>query len=391
MSDSFDPNAGSSTGSDGLTETSTEGFGSRLGGSLVAALIGLILVPAAIVLLYWNEGRAVDAIRALDRGAAAIVEVDSAAVTPGTNGKLVHVVGMLQPTTPATDPVFEVTADGLVRLTRTVEMYQWEEETNTKSQQNVGGTKTTETTYNYKRDWSARPIDSGRFKVPAGHQNPSMQLQSGTFDGGDVRLGAWKLDPAVLNKLTVFTPLRPQSAPPSGYQASGDGFYQGQNPGQPATGDVRVSFGAVPAQTVSVAAAQASGVLTSFRNSNGYTIALAEPGVVSAAALFHDEKKSEGTMTWILRGVGFVLVLIGFICMTRPLTMLFAVLPFLECLVGAGVFLVALTLAVPITLLTIAIAWIVHRPLIGGLLLVASIGAWFLLRQLLPRRRAAVA
>src|SRR5580698_8564901 len=103
MSDSFDD---SSVRSDSVTETSTQGWGSRLGGSLIAALIGLLLVPAAIVLLYWNEGRAVDAIRALNRGAAAIVEVNSAAVDPGGNGELVHLAGTLQPSTPAKDPVF---------------------------------------------------------------------------------------------------------------------------------------------------------------------------------------------------------------------------------------------------------------------------------------------
>ena len=109
--------------------------------------------------------------------------------------------------------------------------------------------------------------------------------------------------------------------------------------------------------------------------------------MVSADTMFRDEKKSEGMITWILRAVGFVAVLIGFVCITRPLTMLFAILPFLESLVGAGAFLVALVLAIPVTLLTISIAWIVHRPLIGGLLLVASIGAWFLLRQMLPKRK----
>jgi hypothetical protein len=71
--------------------------------------------------------------------------------------------------------------------------------------------------------------------------------------------------------------------------------------------------------------------------------------------------------------------------------MLFAVLPFLESLIGAGVFLVALTLAIPLTLLTIAVAWIVHRPLIGGLLLIGAIAAWYLLRQLHPRRTARAA
>src|ERR1700692_4267024 len=137
MSDQFGDGGGASAASDNFTETTTEGWGSRLGGSLVAALIGLLLVPAAVVLLYWNEGRAVDAIRALNRGAASVGEVNAATMDPGTDGRLVHVSGMLQPTTPAKDPVFGVTGDGLVRLSRTVEMYQWEEETSTKSQQNV--------------------------------------------------------------------------------------------------------------------------------------------------------------------------------------------------------------------------------------------------------------
>jgi hypothetical protein len=389
MSDSFDPDSGAASG---LSETSTEGWGSRLGGSLIAALIGLIMVPAAVALLYWNEGRAVDAIRALNRGAAAIVAVDAAAADPATNGRLVYLSGMLRPATPAKDSDFGVTGDGLVRLSRAVEMYQWEEETSTKSQQNIGGSKTTEKTYTYQREWSVQPIDSEHFKVPGGHRNPPMRVRSATFDGAGVKLGAWQVDPSVLDKLTMFTPLAVQSAPPSGYQASGDGFYHGQDPGQPAIGDMRVSFTGVSAQTVSVAAAHASGVLTAYRDPNGYTIALAEPGVVSAVVLFHDEKKSEGILTWILRGVGFVVMLIGFVCMTRPLTMLFAVVPFLESLVGAGAFLVALTLAVPITLLTIAVAWIVHRPLIGGLLLVGAVAAMLLLRQLHPRRtvRAAI-
>ena len=48
MSDSFDEGTTPSTGTDQFTETSTQGWGSRMGGSIVAALIGLLLVPAAI-------------------------------------------------------------------------------------------------------------------------------------------------------------------------------------------------------------------------------------------------------------------------------------------------------------------------------------------------------
>jgi hypothetical protein len=374
--------------SDQFTEVTTQGWLQRLGGSLVAALVGLILVPASIALLYWNEGRAVDAIRALNHGAAAIVEVDTTQVDPQGNGKLVHASGMMQPSAPARDPVFGATGDGVLRLQRKVEMYQWKEQTSSQSQQSMGGSKTTETTYTYQHVWSDQPIASGQFKVRDGHQNPSMPVRSATFNAGEVKLGAYRVDPSLLNKVTMFAPLQPQSAPPAGYQAEGDGFYRGQNPDQPEIGDIRVSFTAIPAQTVSVAAAQANGALTSYRDANGYTIALAEPGVVSASALFHDEQTSEGRLTWILRAVGFVMMLIGFVCMTQPLTMLFAVLPFLESLVGAGAFLVALTLAVPLTLLTIAFAWIVHRPLLGGLLLVGAVASAYLLRKLHPRRPA---
>lgn len=376
--------------SDQFTEVTTEGWGSRLGGSLIAALIGIILVPASIILLYWNEGRAVDAIRALNRGAAAIVEVNADAVDAQANGKLVHLTGTMQPTTTARDPVFGVSGDGLLRLSRAVEMYQWKQQTSSHSTQSVGGTKTTETTYTYKRVWSAEPINSSEFKYPTNHQNPSMTVRSATFNGGGVMLGAYKVDPAVLDKVENFTPLPPPTGPPSGYQLVGDGFYRGQDPSQPAIGDLRVSFKQIPTQTVSVAAALAGNTLTPWRDTNGYTIAMADPGLASAQTMFHEQRQTESTITWILRGVGFVLMFIGFICMTRPLAMLAAVLPPLEWIVSAGAFLGAITLAVPLTLLTISIAWLVHRPLIGGALLVAAIVSLLALRMLhRPRARPA--
>ena len=374
---------------DSFSETSTVGLGSRLGGSLIAALIGLVLIPAAIVLLYWNEGRAVDAIRALDRGAQSIVEVSAAGVDPKGDGRLVHLTGTMQPGTPARDPVFGVTGNGLLRLSRTVEMYQWEEESKTESQQNVGGSKTTTTTYSYRKAWLDHPVDSSHFHGQGDHRNPQMAVRSQVIDAGDVRLGGYKVDAPVLSRLATFAPLPALSASPSGYQVSGDGFYRGRDPAQPAIGDLRVTFGSIAAQTVSVAAASVGGMLTAYRDSNGYTIALAEPGAVSAEALFKDEKKAESTLTWILRGVGFLGVLIGLVCMTMPLTMLFAVLPFLESIVGAGAFLAALTRSVPITLVTIALAWIVHRPLIGILLLAAAVAGLFLLGRIGPRRRVA--
>jgi uncharacterized membrane protein len=41
--------------SDQFTTVTSEGYFSRLGGSLIGMLVGLIILPAAIGVLYWNE------------------------------------------------------------------------------------------------------------------------------------------------------------------------------------------------------------------------------------------------------------------------------------------------------------------------------------------------
>ena len=385
MSDSPDK---TSSESSSFTETTTESWGSRLANSLIATLVGLVLVPAAVILPFWNEGRAVDAIRALDRGAGSVVEVSADAATPSGEGKLVHLSGLMAPATPARDPVFGVSAEGLLRLSRTVEMYQWAEESKSDSQGNVGGSKTTTTTYTYKRDWADHAIDSSRFKQSSDHRNPAMPQQSASFSAGGVKLGVYRVDEPILRELSATVPLTPKGVPPAGYRPSDDGFYRGQNPASPAVGDVRVTFKGASAQVVSVVAAVAGGMLTSYKDGNGYEIALLQPGAVSAAAMFAEAKQAESILTWILRALGFVLVLVGLVCITRPLTMLFAVLPFLETIVGAGAFLAALTFAVPITLVTIAVAWMVYRPLIGLLLLGAAAAGMFLFGRIGRRRQA---
>ncbi|MBV9586410.1 MAG: hypothetical protein JO213_16160, partial [Alphaproteobacteria bacterium] len=86
---------------DSVTDVTTTGWLQRLLGSFVGALIGMLLVIGSVVLLWWNEGRAVDAIRALDQGARQVVEANATAVDPANNGKLVHLSGMMTARAPA--------------------------------------------------------------------------------------------------------------------------------------------------------------------------------------------------------------------------------------------------------------------------------------------------
>ncbi len=63
------------------------------------------------------------------------------------------------------------------------------------------------------------------------------------------------------------------------------------------------------------------------------------------------------------------------------------VLPFLGDLVGMGTAVVALALALPLSLATIAIAWVVYRPLVGIGLIVVGVGGFFGVRHLVKQMR----
>ncbi|HEX4505864.1 MAG TPA: TMEM43 family protein [Alphaproteobacteria bacterium] len=368
------------------TEVTTQGWLSRIGGSLVGMLFGFLLVPISVVLLYWNEGRAVEAIRSLDQGAKQTIEA-GATPSAGNNGKLVHLTGALTTSAAARDPAFHVTAPNLIRLHRQVEMYQWKQETSSTTHESVGGSKTTETTYNYHKTWSEEEIDSADFKKPSGHRNPQMPAKSGTFDGRNVKLGEYRLDPEVLSGLDQFKPVSVADADaPEDFKVNGNNLYSGRDPAEPEIGDIRVSFSGVAAQTASVVAGQNGDTLSPFTGQNGYTISLVKPGVASAAELFQAKKAEEGSLTWILRLVGFVMMLVGFLLIASPVSTVLAVVPLFEWVAEAGFFVAALGLSIPLTLIVIAVAWIIHRPLTGILLLAVAGGAIYLVRGMRAKR-----
>lgn len=386
---------GGGFGGDSVTEVTTSSWGRSIVGAILASLIGIALVVASVWLLWWNEGRAVEASRALASGARDVVEIAADRVDPASQGKLVHVTGATETSAPARDTDLGGVGAGsdLLRLRRTVSMYQWVEEKESHTEKNLGGSSTTHTTYSYHREWSESAVDSSRFREPSGHHNPPMPLRSTTIDATDVRLGAFRVSRDVLDALSAFTPLDPQSPSlPDDYRQEGETLYRGQDPARPAIGDIRIRYGAVKAQTVSVVAAQeAPGNLVQFRAANGYTIALAEPGVVPAAALFKEQAHKESILTWVLRPVGFVLMLFGLCLMAAPISAVLNVIPVLGDIAGIGVFSLALVLSVPLTLLVIALAWIAHRPLLGAGLIVAGGVLGYLLRRRQRRRRPAVA
>ncbi|HEX4302105.1 MAG TPA: TMEM43 family protein [Rhizomicrobium sp.] len=364
--------------SNSFTTTSTQGFFSRLMGSFVGILLGPVLIIAAIVLLSWNEGRAVQAIRGLGEAAGAVVESPADTVNPGNEGKLIHVVGPAQATTAIADSDLSLNFDGQVAVDRSVEMYQWKEKKEEKTQDNTGGSQTTTTTYTYSQDWSDSPIDSSSFAHPDGHQNPQMPFTSHKFSASDAKLGGFALDDTTLGMIDTSAPLKPDA--PDGWTQNGANLYKGDNPSTPVVGDVRVHYTGLPAgTTVSVLAGQSSGGFAPYTTSNGYQIHLARAGNAPASQMIADKQQEEATWTWIWRAVGAFGVFAGFAMFFGPIATLASVLPFLGSLVRGATTFFAFVLSIPVTLITIAVSWLVFRPLIGGGILILAAGIGYLL------------
>ena len=143
-----------------VTETTTEGWGSRLGSSIKGVLVGGLMFLAGFPVLFWNEGNAVKTARAIDEGEGACVSLESnAAIDQEMNGKLVHMSGKADTKDVLTDDTFGISATA-IHLQRNVEMYQWIEESKTTEKKKVGGSVERTTTYTYKKDWMPNAIDS---------------------------------------------------------------------------------------------------------------------------------------------------------------------------------------------------------------------------------------
>ena len=74
-----------------FTERTHKSWFSRIGNSIFAVLFGLFLLVGSSVLLFWNEGQAVQTERSLTEGRGLVIDVDAARVDPANDGKLIHV------------------------------------------------------------------------------------------------------------------------------------------------------------------------------------------------------------------------------------------------------------------------------------------------------------
>ncbi|MDI1282494.1 TMEM43 family protein [Brevundimonas sp.] len=414
---------------DQFTTTSSTSWFSRVGSAFGGVIFGLILILGSIGALSWNEGRAIKTIKGLKEGARLVVEAPIRPIDAASDQTLVHVSGPVVVTTPLTDEAFGVTATG-VRLVRNVEMYQWQETSTSETRTKLGGGEETVTTYSYSKDWSGGGNDSSAFAQQAGHENPPFDIEGATVTAQDATLGDFRLSENVIDGIGGATtlPITPAQRE-SIIMAVGDDrpvrisqnhIYLGQ-PGAPVqvqvptptpvpapvandtataggpvaapaapvsqsaltpqVGDVRIAFELTPAAVISVVARQSGDGFLPYRATNGEEMLLVDDGNVPAADMFAGAQTTNQIITWLIRVAGIVAMMTGFSMLFAPLGVLGDVLPLFGTIIRMGTGLVGFVLAMVIGSITIALSWMVFRPLVGiGILVVGALIAYLVFR-----------
>lgn len=408
---------------DEFTDVSYTGWGSRIMGSFTGALIGFVVFVISFPVLFWNEGRAVHTAKDLAEGKGSVVSLsDASKVDSGSDGKLVHLTGMADTQEQLKDDKFDVSATA-IRLVRAVEMYQWKQSQKKETRKKLGGGQETVTKTTYKKDWSPEAISSDSFKYPEGHRNPPMPYHGQNWTAQKVTLGVYTLPPDLVKQMRdeetiptteallagvpenlrsklqlrdgylcqAATPATDGKTPTSTPTSAGGDFDEEPSSSAWNVGDVRVQFKVVKPATVSIVARLHGNSFEPYQAKSGTTIDRLMMGNQSATAMFEQLESENEALTWILRVVGFLAMAIGMGLVLRPFVVIADVIPIVGDIMGAGFAIAAVGLAIPLTLLTIAVGWVSYRPLVGIPLMVLAVGALVGVFILGRRRRAAKA
>jgi hypothetical protein len=365
---------------------SDESLQEQLAGSpvilVLGAVLGLVLVVAAIGGEFYVEHKAINTAVSLEQGAAAAVDAPAEPVNPANDGKLVHVTGKAEAGDPATDPNLGISAPAL-RLTREVEIYQWKEN---KEEEKKKDSKPV-VTYTYDRVWS-KDDPPKKFSGPKAPTNQPRRHTNAKNDAPNSKLGAFTLPPRLVEKIPPGEDL-PVTADmleklpeelKKVAKVTDDGLLllgidENSNPKNPQIGDEQIRFKVAKPQTVSVLSGQSGSTFAPYTPEAGEPIDLLEPGEHSAKQMLQTAEASSNALNWILRVACLAVIALGVFLIGRRQVAVSSGLPPETTLhnVGLGVF--ATLVGGAVLLIAGGGRWVVFHPLLGVGLLAGGLAA----------------
>lgn len=384
-------------------ETTTIGYGSRVGNSFRSIGTGFLLFIAGTALLWWNEGRVVKTDKMLNEAEGVTVELETIdRINPEMDGKLVYATGFANTEDSLIDAQFGIGATA-IGLSRDVEYYQWVEHSQQQRKDKLGGKEEIITTYTYTKEWTNGPVQSSNFHDPTYQKNNFVltTADAESWRAEKVTFGAFLLNEQQIRSISGYEPLalsldsatldtwnkevrqvlsRENGSKTDTLQlihVNNNELYYGISPNSPAVGDVRITWTKVMPAKVTIIAKQKDNTFTSFKAKNGKTFSTLVMGTRDASEIYEGEHEANHMIMWILRLVGVLLVIIGLKGIFGILETLLKVVPFVANIIGWGVGLVCTVVGVVWSLIIIGLAWLFYRPIIGiCILAIAGLLIW---------------
>lgn len=362
----------------------------RLGSSIKGVVTGLVLFAIAFPLIIWNEAREIQTYRSLEEGASAVINVSAEQIDSQHDGQLIYITGEARTPSVLTDDTFAVSENAL-KLKRIVEIYQWAEEKQSETVEKLGGSMETTTTYTYKQVWDDRLINSQDFKDQVNHRNPQIKpLENEEKTASPISVGAYTLSDRLIASLTDYQRLNLANdllttltyAQQEQWQVFNNYIYQSADPSNPETGDVRVYYQLIRPGTVSIIAQQNGSDLQAYQTKQGKSIEMIRLGQHSATEMFDGAIQANHSASWLFRLLAFIFMYIGLKTMLVPLAVFGSVIPVFAKILRFGSNLVSGVVALLLSLVTIGIAWLSYRPLIGLAVLATAVLIFILIAYL---------
>lgn len=386
------------------TETTTTGYGSRITNSLKGILTGFLLLIAGTILLWWNEGRAVKTAKSIKNAVEQTTPVaDLSTYNQALNGKMICASGFAKTDDYVSDPFFGI-GETAIRIERKVEFFQWVEHSQSKTEDKVGGKQETTTTYTYSKAWTSSPINSSDFK-DSEYQNKNFvvmgNMESADFQAKNVTVGAYILPEGMISSISGSEPIAVNlpadkiadlNKTVAQTLSKGDSLnfvtvtnnqiYLGENPNNPAIGDIKITFTKVMPATVTIWARVVNNTFEHYVDAkHGKGVGGLYMGTRSLDSLQEQAESSNNFMTWLLRIVGFLLVFFGLKGLFGLLIAILKVLPFLANIANVAVSIVCGVVGFAWSLVIIAIAWLFYRPILAGILIAVVVGLFIFLSK----------
>lgn len=343
----------------------------RGNGFLGSIFIGFILFLVSFFVLFINEYIYVNSLKIADFAEKNAIVTSSNNISPANENKLVHLTGQAYSQETLTDSIISI--PNAIALFRDTEIYQWQEIETKKDD-------TSTPKYEYRKVWSKFLIDSSNFQNKY-YSNPTeMKYKELDLYAQNVGFGNFYLSESIIKNIKSRSKIL-QLPYSSNFRVYNGFYFTGMNYDNPVIGDQKLAYSFIPSGVkLSVIAKQSGNRLESMNSKYG-NFTIVSSGTKNLKDMLTEYRNDNSNKTWIFRGIGLLLMLIGLNMMIMPVANIGGMIPVLGQITKFAAVLSTFILTISLGTITIAAGWLFFRPEIAIPLIIIAIFTIISLRK----------